>query len=137
MKKIILSALMLLVVSVIFFSCSKESPVTKDPIAPVTVKPNETPINNGRLAPKHFGFISGILVPAPVKASIKAFNDYNTFETTANADGSFLVTDVIPGSYSVRIDYVPAGANDYFSTTIPKVVVSPGTVTNLGNIYVE
>lgn len=132
-----LSALMLLLLSVIFVSCSKESPVTNDQPAPVPVKPNDVQNNNSRLAPKHYGFISGVLIPAPAKASITAFNNDYSFETSANANGSFMINDLFPGSYSVRIDYVPVGGNDYFSTTIPKVVVSSGTVTNLGNISLE
>ena len=138
MKRIIpISALTLLVLSAIFFSCSKESPVTKDQTAPVPVKTNDVQNSNGRLAPKHYGFISGVLLPAPAKAGITAFNDDYTFETTANADGSFMINDLFPGSYSVRIDYVPIGGSDYFSITIPKVVVSSGTVTNLGIISLE
>lgn len=132
-----LSALILLALSVIFFSCSKESPVAKDQTAPVSVKSNDASNTNSRLAPKHYGFISGVLVPAPAKASITAFNDDYTFETSANTDGSFMINDMFPGSYSVRIDYVLVGGNDYFSTILPKVVVSPGAVTNLGNVFLD
>jgi len=128
------SALLLLLLSVVFFSCSKESPITKDQTAQASVRPNDSPNNSSRLSPRYFGFISGVLVPAPAKAKIIAFNDEYTFEAIAQADGSFVINDLVPASYNVRIDYVPVGGNDYFSTTIPKVVVSAGTVTDLGNI---
>ena len=135
MKKITSpSPLLLLVLSVIILSCSKESPVTQDQIQSTSVKNNNVTGNNSRLAPKHYGFISGALVPAPDKARITAFNDNYSYETAAQANGSFMINDLLPGGYSVRIDYLPAGGNDYFSMTIPKVVVSAGTVTNLGII---
>lgn len=139
MKKITtFSPLLLLVLSVIILSCSKDSPVTQDQIQSTTVKNNIATGNSSRLAaPKYYGFISGVLTPAPDKASITAFNDNYSYETSAQPDGSFVINDLLPGSYSVRIDYVPAGGNDYFSMTIPKVVVSAGTVTNLGNILLD
>ena len=138
MKKITsFSPLLPLVLSVIILSCSKDSPVTQDQIQSTTVKNNIATGNSSRLASKHYGFISGVLIPAPDKASITAFNDNYSYETTAQPDGSFMINDLLPGSYSVRIDYVPAGGNDYFSMTIPKVVVSAGTVTNLGNISLD
>ena len=136
MKKIpAFSFLVLLIVSVVLFSCSKESPGIKDQnTSTAIIKNNAASNTSSRLAPKHYGFISGVLVPAPAKAMITAFNDDYSFEVSAEADGSFLLNDVMPGGYNVKIDYVPVGGNDYFSMTIPKVVVSPGTVTNLGNI---
>ena len=138
MKKIIsFSPLLLFVVFVVILSCSKDSPVTQDQIQSTTVKNNIATGNSSRLAPKHYGFISGVLLPAPAKARITAFNDTYSYETAAQADGSFMINDLFPGSYSVRIDYVPVGGNDYFSMTIPKVVVSAGTVTNLGIISLD
>ena len=138
MKKITsLSPLLPLVLSLMVLSCSKDSPVTQDQIQSTTVKNNIATGNSSRLAPKHYGLISGVLVPAPDKANITAFNDIYSYQTVAQADGSFKINDLVPGSYSIRIDYVPAGGNDYFSMTIPKVVVSAGTVTNLGNISLE
>ena len=138
MKKITsFSRLLLLVLSVMILSCSKEGPATQDQTQSTTVKNNTATGNNSRLAPKHYGFISGILIPAPDKASITAFNDNYSYETTAQANGSFMINDLFPGGYSVRIDYVPVGGNNYFSMTIPKVVVSAGTVTNLGIISLD
>ena len=139
MKKIpAFSFLVLLIVSVVLFGCSKESPGIKDQNTSIAItKDNAASNTSSRLAPKHYGSISGVLVPAPAKASITAFNDEYSFEITAQPDGSFLLDGVIPGGYNVKIDYVPVGGDDYLSMTIPKVVVSAGIVTNLGNIFLD
>jgi len=121
------------------FSCTKESPVTGDQTTPTGIQSNNDVTNNGsRFAPKHYGSIIGILVPVPVKASIIAFNDqYISEEVICKPDGSFELNNLLPGGYIVMIDYVPVGANDYSSTTVPKVVVVANNVTNLGSINLD
>jgi hypothetical protein len=134
-KNLSLSALALLVLSAMFSGCSKENPVAKDQNVSAFAKNNDLTNNSSRLAPKHFGFISGMLAPVPMKAAITAYNYTNTSaEVTPAADGSFIINDLVPGVYAVKVDYVPFGGDEYSTLIIEKVVVSAGTLTNLGVI---
>jgi len=116
-----------------FFSCSKESPVTGDQSTSTAIQRENSVTNNGnRLAPRHYGSISGVLGPAPAKASIIAFNgQYTSQETICNPDGSFELNNLVPGSYIIRINYVPVGANSYCSIAVQKIVEIAGNTTNL------
>jgi len=121
------------------FSCSKESPITGNQATSTGIQSNKDVTNNGsRYAPKHYGSIVGILVPVPAKARIIAFNDqYTSEEVICNPDGSFELKNLLPGGYLVKIDYLPVGADDYSSITVPKVVVVANNVTNLGSINLD
>ena len=126
----------LVLLATLFFGCSKESPVIGSQTTPPAIQSNNDGTGNGgRVAPRHYGSIIGVLVPVPVKARIVAFNDQCISEEIAcKQDGSFELNNLAPGSYIIRIDYVPVGASDYYSIMVPKVVVIAGDVTNLGNI---
>lgn len=129
---------MFLFLAAAFFSCSKESPVMGDQSTSTTIQSDNNITTNGnRLAPRHYGSITGVLVPVPAKASIIAFNDQYVSETICNPDGSFKLDNLVQGGYRVRIDYVPVGGNDYASFTVEKVLVIAGNTTNLGNINLD
>lgn len=123
---------------ILFFGCSKENPGVVNETTSAKMQVNGSLPNNSRIAPKQTGSIIGLLVPAPAKASIIAFNDnYFSDETTCNQDGSFELGNLAAGFYMVRIDYVPVGFDNYFSVTLPKIEVRAGIVTNLGVINLD
>ena len=130
---------MFLFLATAFCSCSKESPVMGDQSTSTALQSSNNITTNGnRLAPRHYGSITGVLMPAPAKASIIAFNDqYVSEETTCNPDGFFELNNLVPGGYVVKIDYVPVGSNDYSSISVQKVVVIAGNTTNLGYISLD
>lgn len=122
----------------LFIGCSKQAPVAGHDNSSAN-NPNNPAINPAsRLAPKHFGFIAGTLVPVPMKAGIIAYNDASTsVEVNPAADGSFIINDLAPGVYVVKVDYLHFGIDQYSTLIIEKVIVVAGTTTDLGVINLD
>jgi hypothetical protein len=129
----------IVVLSALLISCSKDNPVTGNHTGSIAKQENSDLTNsNEKIIPRYYGSIVGILVPAPAKARIFVFNDqYISGEATCQPDGSFEIGNLIQGGYTLRIDFVPVGAADYVSITIPKITVTSGSVTNLGSIQLD
>lgn len=140
MKKKLLLLYAAIVIGMAFFiGCSKQAPVVGYDNSSATTSTNNPSVNSlNRLAPKHYGFIAGTLMPVPMKAAIIAYNDNNTsVEVNPATDGSFIISDLVPGVYAVKVDYVPFGSDQHSTLTIEKVVVAAGTTTNLGVINLD
>jgi len=78
------------------------------------------------------GAISGKIIPIDAASYVQAITPTDTFGTTINADGSFLIGGLVSGSYDVKFSAV-AGFTDI---TVPDVSVSNGSVTEIGEIVI-
>lgn len=77
------------------------------------------------------GAIGGAVLPAGTAAMLYAIVSTDTLgSTTPAANGSFLLTVLPSGIYSLALD-APAGFRD---TTLTGIAVLPGATTNVGNI---
>jgi len=135
--KNILNQFVLFVFGIFFFTaCSKEKIAIPGSSSSTATTRNTTDLNSSRVIPVTTGSIKGKLFPAPEKAVIIAYNDqFSSTETIVNSDGTFNITDLEPGYYSLSIKYVARNADDYAGITIPKIPVKAGLSTDLGNIY--
>jgi hypothetical protein len=120
------------IASLFFFSCSKEKFTLSNSGA------NET-ISTSKMVPIYnYGGISGTLTPVPYYAALKIYNDEQNFGTYCLPDpsGNFKITTLFPGIYRIIVIYIPekspTGESMYFE--IPRIVVEPGVVTELGEI---
>jgi hypothetical protein len=137
MKRIIsFSSFVMLLISVIFISCAKESPVTINQEVTNTTPIKITPDNSARANPKYVGTISGILSPVPLKASVVAYNDhFQSEEFTANENGTFLVKNLPADGYHLLITYLPLNSPDYLTFEVYKVRVVAQQNTDVGIIF--
>ena len=121
------------IASGILMSCSKEK---------LSLGKSSETISVTKMGPVYnYGGISGILSPAPYYAALKIYNDEENFGTScfADVDGNFKIAGLIPGNYRIMVVYIPnvpgnppVGEYRYFE--IPRILVEPGIVTELGII---
>jgi hypothetical protein len=135
MKRITsLSSLSLLLLGMIFISCSKESPVVSKQNAG-TVSKKTADNNSARVNPGKLSSISGVLSPVPLKASIIAYNDhYVSEETTMNQDGMFKLNNLPADGYFLLIRYIPVNGLDYLTFEVYKIITVAGQNTDVGVI---
>lgn len=125
-----------LALSLLFLSCSKDIPATNEQDTSTTNKSKtNTTGTSSRINPIYFGSISGSLVPIPDKAVIRASNDhYLSEEMGMNADGSFIVPYLKPDEYSLLIMYGPSNQPDYRKFRVTNIIVAAGQEIKLGQI---
>lgn len=122
--------LTILIASAIFVSCSKENLYLG--------KSSET-ISTSKMGPVYnYGGISGTLTPVPYYAALKIYNDEQNFGTYCLPDpsGNFKITTLFPGIYRIIVIYIPekSPTGEFMYFEIPRIVVEPGIVTELGEI---
>ncbi|HRF76198.1 MAG TPA: DUF4382 domain-containing protein [Chitinophagales bacterium] len=78
------------------------------------------------------GAIAGNIFPLGAAFHVSAITATDTFGTSINADGSFLIGGLVDGSYDVKFSAV-AGFTDI---TVPGVLVTNGSVTQIGEIII-
>jgi len=134
MKRIIcLSSSVLLLISVILISCSKESPAISKQEATALTK--ITTDNSARVNPNMVGTISGVLNPVPLKASVIAYNDhFQSEEAFVNENGAFVINNLPPDGYNLLITYLMENDPDYLTFEVHKVLVVARQNTDVGVI---
>ncbi|MEZ5015197.1 MAG: DUF4382 domain-containing protein [Chitinophagales bacterium] len=78
------------------------------------------------------GAISGIIVPAAGAYYVEAHTATDTSGTYIAADGSFLITGLLPGTYTVQ--FTPEAG--FLELSVPGVPVTIGVVTDLGSVEI-
>ncbi len=77
------------------------------------------------------GAIAGIVSPATSRPTIMAYNSSDTVTTAADTAGTFKVSYLSAGTYSLQITPADTTLND---TTVTNVNVTAGQTTNVGTI---
>lgn len=78
------------------------------------------------------GAIAGNIFPLAAASYMSAITPTDTFGTTINADGTFLIGGLVSGSYDVHFSAV-VGFSDI---VIPSVIVANGSVTEMGEVEI-
>jgi len=88
------------IVAAAFISCSKQD---------LTLGKSRETAGTEKFFPiNRFGGIAGTLMPTPLMASLKFYNEVAKYEASCNADqtGYFKIGTLIPGSYDITVAYV-------------------------------
>ena len=127
---VMLSRLLLLTGLFLFVSsCSKDTQLPANSTKAV-VLPKEPPINN-------YGSLKGFTTPVSLDAKFVLDNHQGiTYSGKINENGGFAMEGILEGVYQMDITYLTGRADFayYALYTIDRVVITGGTVTNLGEI---
>lgn len=78
------------------------------------------------------GGISGMVVPTAAAYYVQAASATDTAGTYIDADGSFLIGGLPPGTYTVNF----SAAAGFTDLSVPGVIVTNGVITNIGAITI-
>jgi len=82
------------------------------------------------------GSITPVIADSTVGAKVTATYANNTYTSTVDADGNFMISGVPAGTYTVKISPVTTPAV-FLEETTTGVVVTSGNTTNMGQVALE